>query len=285
MAKLTKQDALNYPANFLYVWAADSFLAQLDAKSASIIGSKRDNQKKLLFVLSNDSGDFTKYNALVNEVRNSFITKYGKTPAEALVILASGGSIAGKNWKEGVYGIGAAGRNNFSQNPDITVDPETGEIYYKGVKQDCTPVYKKDQITNQNAVIDGATYSSIYDKSTKRFYAYQYAPEDGEAKYNASGEKVLFGNMTNDMWQDILGITSQWGDWLLGFLRAFQDIFGWPPKGQTTETTATPPPLTTKNTAPNQKKDGFLFDQGTDWGILAIVGVAAAALLFRRKKG
>ena len=279
MAKLTKQDCINFPANFLYVWATDAFLKQMDAKSARIIRAKAANQKKLLKVLCD--ADTTQYNSLVKQISDSFNSKYGCTPVQALVTLAEGGEIAGKNWKEGGYGIGATGRSNFAQNTAVTVDPDTGVISYNGAAQDCTPVYnKKGVATNYTAVIGGNTYSSIYDKSTGKYYAYQYCPGDGDGtKQNASGEQLLIGNMTNSMWQDILSITSTVGDWILKFVQAFVTMFG----GTTTTTvTATSSPITAANTTPKQS-DGFVY-KSSSTGILAIAGAAALLLFARRKK-
>lgn len=283
MAKLTKQDAINFPANFLYVWASESFLQQIDSRSAKIIRGKQANQKKLLYILADDkAGEFTKYNALLKQVGDSFANQYGMSPKQALVTLAEGGEVADKNWKEGVYGIGATGRSNFANNTNITVDPESGVIMLNGVAQSCTPVYGKNgQVTNQNAIIDGTTYSSFYDKSTKRFYAYEYCPGDGSGtRYDAGGEKILVGHMTNSMWQDILSITSTFGDWILQFLQGIMTLFA---GVQVTSTSPTAAPIAAENTTPRQS-DGFIYNKkGTDLGILAI-GTAAVALLFARRR-
>lgn len=118
--ELTITQAQKNAANFMYIWAdKKEFLQKIDKKYANIIEGKKLNQIKLLKLSAQKYGK--SYEEYTDAIREAFIATYDVTPAEALVILAQGGSIAGKNWSEGVYGIGALYVNVFTNNQAITV--------------------------------------------------------------------------------------------------------------------------------------------------------------------
>ena len=279
--KLTLQDALNYPANYIYIWADDRFLSQLDAKSATTIKNKGMNQRRLVYDIAKADGNPAKWTDYVQQIRTSFINKYGMKPAEALVVLASGGEVKGL---KGISGIGSTPRSNFASNTSVSVDPETGVISLNGTAQNCTPVYGKNgAVSNQNCVINGVTYSSIYDKSSGKYYAYQACNSDG-VKYNADGQQLLVGSLTNSMWQDIQGIAGSIWEWIEKILDYIFAHFG---TGTNNDSNNAPTPtkekITPENTTPSQK-DGFIFDAKTDLGILAIAGAAVVLLATRKRK-
>ena len=292
--ELKLQDYLENPANMLYLWASNLFLAQLDKESRDIITKKRFNQRILVNHMAKRAG--RSYDDVVAELAAAFEAKYGMAPKEALDTLAAGGEVCDKNWKEGIYGIGALPKNSkFSQNAQVTVDPTTGVISYKGTAQDCTPVYKgsgdKSYVAYRNCVIDGNTYSSYYDKKTNQYYAYQYAPAGTTDKYNSEGQQLIMGSnyMTGDMWEDIMSGIGQVAEMLIKYVKMFIDVFG----GTGTSSTVTtddietgdydmPTPVTT---IPKQS-DGFIFNSNgsVNWGTLGIIGAGAALLMMRRKK-
>ena len=118
MLNLTKEQILQNPANFLYLFADEQlFLQRIDAKSASIIRAKKINQQQVLV----NAVTSANYNSAIDEVRTAFTNIYGMSPEKALVTLANGGEVAGKNWAEGIYGVGAVKRQDFVQNTSVKV--------------------------------------------------------------------------------------------------------------------------------------------------------------------
>lgn len=283
--RLTLNDAKAYPANYIYIWASEKFLSQIDYKHAVIIRTKQLNEMKLVRSMAVIDGDEKLYDSYVQQIRKAFIDKYGMTPAAALIELANGEEVADKKWSEGLYGIGKAiiQRNNFATNTNVTVDPDTGVISYNGKAQTCTPVYGKNGVvSNQNATIDGTTYSSIYDKSSGKYYAYQVCPQSGDGmKYNANGEQLKIGTLTNSMWQDIEGIMGEVWGWIEKIVDFFMSHFNF--SSSSSSTTEPAPQITTENSVPSQTKDGFTYNSKTSVGIL-LIATATAALLFARRR-
>ena len=112
MAKVTISQIKKNPAEFLYLFAIDSFLDKIDSKSAAIIRGKRTRQAKILKVACVEEGK--QYATVVKELNDILISDFGHSGAECLKILADGGEIAGKNWSKGIYGIGATTYEGFS---------------------------------------------------------------------------------------------------------------------------------------------------------------------------
>ena len=138
LRELTIEQAQKSPAAFMYVWASDKFLARLSKKYASIIRMKRANQIKLLKLSAEKYlRDVNKVDQYYSAIKSSFVNMYGMRPIDALVILAQGGTVAGKNWKKGIFGIGSARTNTTFNGVEIngqavTCDPNTGQIFLGG---------------------------------------------------------------------------------------------------------------------------------------------------------
>lgn len=163
MAKKTLANVLQCPIDFIYLWASDGFIAQLGSK-ARIIKEKKYNQYQTLWkimvdnVKSNNSSDLQDaYIDWTNQIADAIKNTYGMTPAVILQKLAMGEDVLGKNWKQGVYGIGEV-QSTFSQNNAVTVDGSTGKIMVNGVAADGqVPIY------GANGVVTGYSY---YDKTS-----------------------------------------------------------------------------------------------------------------------
>ena len=112
----------------MYIWASKSFLNAIDAKHATIIRGKQLNQRKLIQLSAKHYG--TKEADYLEAIRKAFIDAYGMNPAKALEQLALGKTVAGKNWKEGVYGIGSLSSKFYGT--DITVNPTNGYMMRNG---------------------------------------------------------------------------------------------------------------------------------------------------------
>lgn len=162
MAKKTLANVLQCPIDFIYLWASDGFIAQLGSK-ARIIKEKKYNQYQTLWkimvdnVKSNNSADLQDaYIDWTNQIADAIKNTYGMTPAVILQKLAMGEDVLGKNWKQGIYGIGEV-QSTFSQNNAVTVDGATGQIMVNGVAADGqVPIY------GANGVVTGYSY---YDKT------------------------------------------------------------------------------------------------------------------------
>lgn len=264
--ELTIQQACVCPQDFMYIWADEKkFLQYIDKKHAAEIRSKKANQNKLIALSAQ------KYNKTQKEytdaIRAAFVEQWKCTPAEALVILAQGGQIAGKNWDEGVYGIGALNVSTFTGHPDISVRPEDGHILNNGVDATDTTktVYatiKKQAVPYQLfATIDNVTYMSQYNKTLKKYYAQTYSTAEGQFSAR-TGNSVNAGDNA-DIWGAILSSFEKFLSWLIS-------LFG----GGTTTM------LSAENTLPNQTADGFVQEAGMSDAVkIALVLAAGGALL------
>lgn len=241
MTELTISQACEHPADFMYIWASDDkFLRYIPQKYANIIKGKRANQRKILALSAEKYG--AQQTAYEGAIYNAFIEAYDHTPAEALVILAQGGSIAGKNWSEGVFGIGAV--QSFSNNPNILVDAKTGHIYNGGT--DITDTSKTVYSTVKGSVfpiqyvaqLDGVTYMSEYNKTLKKYYASTWSNADGT--FSAKSGSAVKSSQSADIWGAIVASLDKFINWLLQLFT-----------GSSVET------ISAENTLPSQTADGF----------------------------
>ena len=283
--ELTLDEVKKHPESFMYVFVSDAFLDAIQKKYASIIRVKRANQRKVL-MLSADKylGSFEKVDQYYAAIREAFIEIYGMTPAEALVTLAKGGSVAGKNWSDGVFGIGALHSNTFAgvsagDGGSVTVDSTTGHIFYNGKditdesRTEYGDVKGKTMPVSFCGIDDfGYVYQSKWNKTYKKYYAYMWTNDDGN-KFTAAGKSV-----TSDMGESIWGnITFDWSffqnvlNWILSlFGLPTLDVDGSTPTKQ----------LSAENTLPNQTADGFVQEAGmVDAAGLLLMLAAGGALV------
>lgn len=288
--ELTIKQACEHPASFMYVYASDQFLNAINAKYASVIRMKRANQKKVL-MLSADKylGDFSKVNQYYDAIADAFKEAYDVTPSEALLILAQGGEVAGKNWSEGVYGVGALPTSTFSgittgDGSTVSVDAATGHIFYgnKDITDESKTVYnnvKGKVIAYQLFGKDdfGYVYMSQYNKTRKKYYAQTWTDDNGSNHKATNGNIIgasdgasIWGNINLD-WEFIRNILN----WLLS-------IFGITPIPEVGETKT----LSADNTLPNQQADGFVQEAGMgEAGMILLALAAGGALLAGGIKG
>ena len=259
MTELTISQACEHPADFMYIWASDDkFLRYIPQNYATIIKGKRANQRKILALSAEKYG--TTQAAYEQAIYDAFIETYDHTPAEALVILAQGGSIAGKNWSEGVFGIGAV--QSFSNNPNILVDAKTGHIYNGGT--DITDTSKTVYSTVKGSVfpiqyvaqLDGVTYMSNYNKTLKKYSSYTWSNADGT--FNAKSGATFSSSQSSDIWGMIIASIEKFINWLLQLFT-----------GSSVET------ISAENTLPSQTADGFASADGGN-GIAEASGILLA---------
>ena len=285
--ELTLDQARKHADCFIYIFASDAYLKEISKKYAAVIRTKRANQRKLLtlsaqeFLNSNAQYGDKYYNQYVTAVYDGFVEIYNMKPLEALVKLALGEEVTGKNWSEGVYGVGAVHAATF-YGTNITVNATNGHITKDGVDytDESKTVYKEIKGTavpyQLFAVINDVTYMSQYNKTYKKYYAQTYSSNSGtySAKngttVSATDSASLFSNVQLGAW-DFL-------EWIKSLLSFFGINFG----SSTTET------ITESNTLPNQQADGYVQESGlSEAAAIALLAVAGGTLLaggFFKKK-
>lgn len=264
MIELTVQQACTNPQNFMYLWADEQkFLPYIQQEYASVIRVKKKNQIKLLKLSAEKTG--ASFDTYVTSIRAAFIETYDMTPEEALVILAQGGQVAGKNWSEGVYGIGAV--VTFSGHNDITVRDTDGHILKNGAditdesKTVFATVNKKTVAYQLFATDNDITYMSQLNKVTKKYKAQSFS--NAEGTYSARTGSSLNASDQADIWGAVLASLDKFLSWLLS-------IFA----GDTTRQT-----LNATNTLPDQKADGFVNEAGMDATTIALLLGGGAVLI------
>lgn len=267
--ELTITQAQKNPANFMYIWAdKKEFLQKIDKKYANIIEGKKLNQIKLLKLSAQKYGK--SYEEYTDAIREAFIATYDVTPYEALVILAQGGSIAGKNWSEGVYGIGELYVNVFVNNHAITVRESDGHILNNGADVTDESRTVRTKINKQAvpyqlfATVDNVIYKSQYNKIRKKYYAQSYSTAQGQ--YSARTGNEINASDSADIWGTILSSLEEVVEWILS-------LFGINTSNRET--------ISAENTLPNQQEDGFVqkagFGDATTTLLLLVAGGALLA--------
>ena len=289
--ELTLDQAIKHPESFLYVWATDEFLGAINPKYAKVIYGKRQNQKKVL-MLSADKylGSWQKVDQYYQEIANAFVEIYGVSPKEALIILAQGGEVAGKNWSKEIYGVGTLPTSTFkgitANGESVTVDKTTGHIYRNNVDITDTSRTVETEIGGKLIPFQlfgtddlGTTFMSQYNKTLKKYYAESYQTEDGQ-KYNAYTGKGVSASDSSNIWGNI---ELNW-DWIRNILNWILSIFNIPGI-PSVEGSSSVEQLSASNTLPNQKTDGFVSKAGTDETGVILLCAAAAGYLLMGKKG
>lgn len=286
MAKLelTIEQAKKQSANFLYMFADKKYLSYLNPKYAVIIAGKRANQQSILMRSAqhflNDPERYTEY---LTAIAAGFKDDYGMTPQEALVKLALGETVAGKNYGVGMFGIGATkNTNTFAgitmNDKAVTVDPTTGHIFIgvKDITDTSKTVYAeigKKTIAYQLFSTEqgfGTIFQSQYNKTLRKYYAECWSDDEGK-QHRASTGNVIGTSDTADMWGNIQMA-----------IPAFQELINWILSlfGITSSTNNTEM-INSTNTLPNQTTDGYVQQAGlSEAGMIALLAVGAGAMIF-----
>ncbi len=274
MIELTIQEACKHSADFMYVWADEQkFLNFINPKYATVIRSKKANQNKLLTLSAQKYGKSLK--DYTDAIRAQFIADYGMTPAEALVVLAQGGQVAGKYWEVGMFGVGALHTGTFAgvqvNGQSVTVNEKTGHIFAgaEDITDTSIIVYAtigKKTVAYQlfsKTVDNGKVFMSQYNKTLKKYYAQTWSDAEG-AQYNARTGSQSSTSDSADIWGNILLSLETFVNWLIS-------LFG----GSTERET-----INAGNTLPNQKADGFVSQAGLgEMGGILLALAAGGALL------
>lgn len=269
-------EAKLHPACFLYVFADNEFLSAVDTKHRDIISSKGYNQLWLMKLSADKEG--ISLEDYKTAVKDAFNNVYGMHPYKALLKLAAGETVAGKNWNEGIYGIGSLLQNyaddkgvtvtkdgHFKKNGKLIPDDQT-KVEYAG--QDGTGIVYKRYYTD---LATNTTYALRYHKASKRYYADSYSLSDGNM-YSPAGIH-LEGADGSTMWGNVILNT------LNAILNWFLSLFGVTQEKET---------LTTDNTLPSQVEDGFAGVEPLISGSTMLMLMAAGGMLLyggTKKKG
>lgn len=194
MAKKTLQSILECPTDFLYLWASDGFIAQLGSK-AKIVKQKKYHQYQSLWktMVENTNADSQAefqevYKSWTDQIAAAIEDIYGMSPATILERLALGENVLGKNWSNGIYGVGELSAT-FSQDKSVTVDSTSGKIYKDGVMVDNQiAIYGSDgNITGYSAVTGDNQYQSYLANGS--YGAYCYSNSNGTIQ-DAAGKSL-----------------------------------------------------------------------------------------------
>lgn len=196
----------NNCSNFLYAFIPKASLKYF-TQFGPIIATKRENQQWMMNNIA--LKEKVTYREVETLLSNYIQEIYGRTPQDILIALARGESVGGKNWKKGIYGIGAVDTVNDINDAALTfsngykVDLTTGHILDKngkrvsGTKNEIYTVEKipfgtgATQYTNQ-CIKSGVTYTGkgFSLKSKAVFLKSQY--DDVLAGKSTAGIKVYY---------------------------------------------------------------------------------------------
>ena len=204
MSLLSKK-FLDNPQNYLYIFTSPEYRARLGKTAAETLLTKGYYQEKVI-VNAVGSSNFA---AARDEIREAMIRLYGMTPADALIALAKGETVAGKNFAEGVYGIGKVNTFQGTVGKTVTVDPSTGAISVDGsvVSTNAGAIIGSNK--KHNNIIgytytdaDGTTYTSSYSKLTGKYYCGTRTNSSGTV-YKANGSEGSQADMSS-IWAGVI---------------------------------------------------------------------------------
>lgn len=272
------EQAKLHPACFMYVWATNDFLNALgDVNSREIIRTKGWNQLWLMDLSAKKEG--ITLEAYKQAVYDAFVEIYGITPFKGLIKLASGETFAGKNWSEGVYGVGSL-LTTFADNKGVTVTKDgqfkkAGKIIADGIEDEIgtvkgkTMVYKRYYTDPDSKTVYAMRYHG------GRYYADSYSLQSGEM-FSPAGIHIGGADGSTVWGNVIMNVINAVLNWFLGLLGVNTE----PESEQLTDT----------NTLPKQIDDGFagvepMISGSTALMLLAGGGMLLASGAFRGKKG
>lgn len=226
MAKKTLSDIKKCPIDYLYLWASDEFISKLGSK-ARIIKQKKYNQYQSLWktvVMNNESASADElqelYQQWTSEIASAIKDTYGYTPGEILVRLAMGQEVAGKNFKNGVYGVGNTPTTSFVQNSSVKVNPLTGVVMQNGLPmQNQTAVYGHDgSVIGYSTQVGGEQYQSYFVGG--QYNALSFSNSDGVQYANGGA----FNASNASFWQNAnnyMPIINSVLSWLTSIVNSF----------------------------------------------------------------
>lgn len=238
MAKtdVTVDDILKNSIAYLYIFrnftipgTTETYLQWLGQKTAYIIDGKGKNQEQLVKNVAKDS-KLTE-TELYEKIRAKIEEEYGMGPYEILMRLALGETIAGKNFVQGTYGIGAVAPNVAPAG--CTVDPSTGKIISNtNFIKTQYPLWgnvevngvKTTALLGYTAVNNGTTITSAFNPTQNKYQLYSVGSETAQQKadgtaFNNSQSSNIWATMGTYL--PFIGMILQL---LMGLLTGFKNI-------------------------------------------------------------
>lgn len=177
--------------NLIYAWISEVNLKYCGtAKAIAIITKKRAYQLEFMRNIANQAGG--NYDEVRDYVEQCIIDIYGMTPSEVVYRLAQGQTVRGKNWSEGVFGIGATPKLTFPDSSGYKVSADTGEIMDASGKvlgsADTAMYADNGTLYGYCVQKDGAWYASRYNPSTNLYEAYETTSKDGVITQVSTGK-------------------------------------------------------------------------------------------------
>jgi len=177
--------------NLIYAWISEVNLKYCGtAKAIAIITKKRAYQLEFMRNIANQAGG--NYDEVRNYVEQCIIDIYGMKPSEVVYRLAQGQTVRGKNWSEGVFGIGANPKLTFPDSSGYKVSSDTGEIMDASGKvigsADSAMYDDNGTLYGYCVPKDGAWYASRYNANTNLYEAYEQTSKDGVITQVSTGQ-------------------------------------------------------------------------------------------------
>lgn len=278
MAKKTLESLKKCPIDFLYLWASDGFISELGSK-AKIIKQKKYNQQQTLWKAMADNEKFSSsaegqvlYDKWAKEIGEAIKETYGITPQEILRQLALGKTVLGKNFAQGVYGVGDTQVTTFYNTEDYRIDPIDGYITDADGNEVCgqTTIWGEDGNPIGYSCVIGAVQYQSYLSQDGMWQAYSTSTVDGV--YTATGDRLDESKST--FWQNAnnyMPIVNSILNWVSSLVSNYF------PNNYL---------LTQRNTVPTQSE--WIEEDNTGLyvaGGLALAGIAVLTLGKKRKKG
>ena len=271
--KKTLADIKKCPIDFLYLWAGEDFISQLGNK-ASIIAEKKYNQSQALWRIvvdvadqGSESANLNEYKRWVSEIGNAIYDIYNRTPAEILIDLANGKTVAGKNFNNGVFGVGESASTSFVQNSNYQVNPETGQIMAgsgNNLKTELhqTPIYgESGDVTGYSYTVGNTQYQSHYQNG--QYVALSYSDVNGVQKANGGSYDATEASFWQNA-ENYVPMINSIVEWVLSLISQLL------PGNRTV--------LTTENTVPKQSE--WVYEEKSNAGGALLALAATGALIF-----
>ena len=183
MANINSETVRKSPMDFVYIFVTKDYLTRIaqvfSPSHATNIESKYKNAMRAVSAWGKENS--LSYEKAKAEVKKLIIDQYGITPGEVLVKMANGEMIAGKDFKNGVYGVGDTPQLTFSQNPSAVVDPTSGKISFGDNSPEALwqTINQQGKTVEMNYTFMGNTYTSRYDPRSGQFIANTYGDKNG----------------------------------------------------------------------------------------------------------
>ena len=270
---MNKDDIRRSPGDFLYAFLSNedilSIASIMGPGKADVIQYKRLNQIKLLKGAYNGTINF-------DELAGWVKSAYGYSPREVFLKLLAGENVAGKDWKKGVYGVGATPSNKYADS-SYTVDESTGKLFNnEGVLAGGIPIFSNGTngtyISGYTYLLNDTTYTSKLGEDGK-FYANTYGNESGAWFADGSVYSIAKGS---NFWEGLSTFYPIVKSIITSLIKYVVNLFGSSKSSNNKEITA-------ENTVPKQEE--FMVEESRKSMIPILILVLAGGWFLLKKKG